>query len=111
MIKIKVLVCEVHKKPYVKEIEPTLKEMQSIVGGLIEQIYYSDDVVLICNDEGKINNLPWNRPIYCNGQVVDIIAGNFFVCTAPRDCEEYSGLNDEQISFYSTLFKWCVKLQ
>ena len=62
----KVLIVEQGKKPYVKDIENNLESMQKIVGGYIETIYPFDDenVVLVCNEEGKMNGLPLNRAIY-----------------------------------------------
>lgn len=44
--------------------------MQKVVGGLIEIVELEYDVDLICNEEGKIYNLPMNRVIKN-----DIIAG------------------------------------
>ena len=61
--KIRVLIVEPRKEPYVKEIEDTLEEKQKIVGGLIDFIELEDDVDLIFNEESKINNLEMNRII------------------------------------------------
>ena len=35
----------------------TLSEMQACVGGYIELIYLKDGVILVVNEEGKLNNL------------------------------------------------------
>ena len=66
----RILVVEPMESPYIKDIESTLEEMQSIVGGLIQAIYPFDDpeIALICNDEGKLLNLPLNRALYDNGK-------------------------------------------
>ena len=47
----KILVCEPHKHPYVKDIPHELHEMQEVVGGLIQALYFEDNdrVAAICN--------------------------------------------------------------
>lgn len=45
-------------------IDNTLEAMQQFVGGLIECLPMDDpeaDIVLVCNDEGKLLQLPPNR--------------------------------------------------
>ena len=77
-----VLVVEPELKPEVREIDDSLKAMQEIVGGLIQLIYpVEDSVALVCNDEGKLMNLPMNRALRDeNGQIFDIVFG------IPRKC-------------------------
>ncbi len=49
--------CEVvtFKKPFV-----SLKEMQEVVNGYIEFVYLPDNLIMVVNEEGKINRLPVN---------------------------------------------------
>ena len=42
----------------------TLKSFQSLVGGYIETQTLAQDVVLICNEEGLINDMEYNTTIY-----------------------------------------------
>lgn len=100
----KILVIEPKAAPYVKDID-IRDDLTCIVGGYIEAIYpYSDRVAIICNEEGKIRNLPLNRIIkYENYPSADIIAGTFAVVGI--DDDGFSGLNEEQIAKYSALFK------
>lgn len=81
----KVLYIQVGKKPQVIEIKHTLKEMQRLVGGIISAYSpFDDGSVIILNDTGKIDGLEFNRVIYDeNGEIADIIAGDFFICYAP----------------------------
>ena len=98
----KVLIVEPLKAPYVKEIRGDLKSMQAIVGGLIEAIYPFDDpeIALICNDEGKILGLPYNRALRDeDGQIYDVVAGTFFLCRAPADSENLEGLTEGQLKW------------
>ena len=104
----KVLIVEPMGSPYIKDIEGTLEEMQSIVGGLIQAIYPFDDpeIALICTDEGKLLNMPLNRALYNNGKIYDIIAGTFFLCQVPTDSENFESLTDEQIKVYKEKYKY-----
>ena len=95
----KVLMIEPGKKPRKAEIDGSLQGMQQVVGGYIQAIYpFDDTVALICNDEGKLLGLPWNRVVG-----YDIIAGTFFLCDAPPDSENFESLTDEQLRLYSYL--------
>lgn len=45
----KILIVESGKHPYEKDIEHTLENLQSIVGGHIEAVYpFEDEVALVC---------------------------------------------------------------
>lgn len=107
MKKISVLLVEPGKCPKVIEIEDTLEAMQNIVGGDIE-VYepFDDEIAIVCNEEGKVKGLPLNRAIYSDrGELVDIIAGTFFVCYAPVDSEEFLNLPKELAEKYEEYFK------
>lgn len=104
----KILVIEPLKEPYVREIDDKLEIMQEIVGGLIQAIYPFDqpEIALVCNEEGKLNRLPLNRALFDeNGKIVDIVAGTFFLCSAPADSENFESLTDEQIEKYKKRFE------
>ena len=101
----RVLVVEPEHRPEVREIEDSLKAMQEIVGGLIQPIYLENSVVLLCNDEGKLMNLPANRALRDdNGQIYDIVCGTFFLCGAPSDSDHFTSLTSEQIEQYRERF-------
>ena len=94
--------------PFVKHISGSLNSMQKIVGGTIQAIYpfENPEIALICNDEGKLINLPLNRALYDeNGKLFDIVAGTFFLCRAPADSENFESLTDEEIKTYREQFK------
>lgn len=95
--KIRVLIVEPRKEPYVKEIDNTLEEKHKIVGGLIEFVELEETVDLICNDEGKMNNLEMNRII-----TNDIICGTFIIC-GQKDGYSIS-LTDKKIEKYKKYF-------
>lgn len=95
----RVLMVELHKEPYEKEIGNDLHSMQDVVGGLIEAIDLDENTVLIDNEEGKLIQLEGNRRI---GR--DIIAGTFFICGSNEE-GEFVSLTDEQVAKYSEKFK------
>lgn len=103
----KVLVIEPGKQPVVKEIGNTLKDMQRMVGGYIQAYYpWMDEVAIICNDEGKIMGLPLNRSIFGeHGELVDIIAGTFFICGAPPDSGSFTDLPEDLVEHYTRIFQ------
>ena len=101
-----VIVVEPKKKPTAQDIGSDLESMQKIVGGSIEAIYpFEEPVALICNEEGKLLNLPLTRALRDDdGEVYDIISGTFFLCAAPPDSEHFESLTDQQVKTYMERF-------
>lgn len=89
----------------ITEIEDSLESYQSVVGGYIETLYFSTDpVVLICNEEGKVYGLPYNRAIKNDhGEIVDIIAGEAFICGLSE--ESFDSLSNELAEKYFEMYK------
>ena len=95
----KVLMVEPGFAPYEAEING-LREMQQAVGGLIQAIYpFEEQVGVICNEEGIINGLPFNRSMPGGYEGV---FGNFFVCGLGE--EDFCSLTPEQMQKYKKLF-------
>lgn len=92
--KISVLLVKPNEYPQLVEIENSLESMQNIVGGCIEEYMpFDDEIDIICNEESKMNGLPLNRAIYSEDkEMIDIIAGTFFICYAPFDSEHFLSL-------------------
>lgn len=88
---IDICVFEPNKKPEMVTIDNTLEAMQRIVGGYIQVVKpWGGDVVLVCNEEGKVLNLPINKLVVDGtGRVFDVIVGTFFLALAPRGCENF----------------------
>ena len=84
------MIVEPMQPPRIEEIEPTLRNLQSIVGGYIEIVpaELGDSALVICNEEGKIDNLPPNRFVYDEeGIPYDMIAGTFIICDENQEGE------------------------
>lgn len=104
----KIVYIEAGKEPVKMNISGSLEDMQKLVGGHIEMICpFNDTAIIICNDEGKLEGLPLNRGLYHpqTGELYEIIAGNFFICDAPPDSDNFGSLNDEQVKIYTEKFK------
>jgi len=104
----KVILAEPQKKPMVIELEPTLSAMQNAVGGHIQAIYpFEEPVALVCHEEGKLLNRTLNRELFSpdTGECYDVIAGSFFLCSAPPDSDSFESLSDEQIAHYLARFQ------
>ena len=96
---IRVLLVEPLERPRVVMFEPTLKNLQKLVGGYIQVTYpFDDNVGLICNEDGISMGLPLNRYI----QKDMVIFGNFIICGLSDD--DFTSLTDEQIKMYDHLF-------
>lgn len=98
--KLRVLVVEPGKLPYVTEIENDLRTLQKIVDGNIQYVGLDRNSFIYCNEEGKLLGLDGNRRLD-NG---DIIAGTFIICREDGTGIEAS-LTDEQIGKYMQRFK------
>lgn len=60
MNKIKVIIKKPGEPPVSAQIENTLESFHETVGGYIETVTISSDVVIICNEEGRNKGLPFN---------------------------------------------------
>lgn len=93
----KVLIVEPGKAPYTAEIPTGLESLQKQVGGLIQVLYVfaeTEPAAVVCNDEGKLIGLPWNRPLYDEeGNLYDVIVGTFLVVGLTED--DFGSLTDE----------------
>ena len=93
------------EKPKPISIDGSLESMQSLVGGTIQAVFPFADptVVLICNDEGKLLSMPFNRALRSpeDGSIYDVVCGNCFLCSAPADSDSFESLSQEQIQHYS----------
>ena len=61
--KIKVIIKDPGKKPRCVHISNTLLNLQKVVGGYIETVTIASDMCIICNEEGRLRNLPYNCDI------------------------------------------------
>lgn len=101
----KVIMVEPFRPAYMAEIGADLKSMQKAVGGDIETVYpYTDPLVLVCDEEGKINGKERNRALVSdNGEIYDVVFGTFFI--AGIGDEEFASVPDNLIEKYLEKYK------
>jgi len=60
-----------------------LDELQKFVGGYIEIVQLNRDMIMVCNEEGKLMGLPFNPTasiLLMTARRNDYIAGDVLVC-------------------------------
>lgn len=84
---------------HVTNISPSLRNLQKIVGGPIEVVKITPDVVCICNEEGKNEGLQRNFRIgeipFCDvivGEVAIVGVDGEEFCDCPLDFKIWKGL-------------------
>lgn len=90
----KVLIKNVGENTKIADIENDLQSLQNLVGGYIEALPLTKDVLLICNEEGKLKGLPVNFNIVINGKIESIVGNVFFV---GKNDSDFDSLTNEQI--------------
>jgi len=88
-------------------IPNTLKALQEAVGGYIETVTLDNGVVLICNEEGRIRNMPYNFTLRRMWGVVTIqnaIFGTVIACGA--DGEEFANIPIDFNEWKALLCEW-----
>ncbi|MCR4646670.1 MAG: DUF3846 domain-containing protein [Oscillospiraceae bacterium] len=103
---LRVLICEPNKEPYPAEIRDDLRAMQSVVGGLIEPVYFDENgkMLAFCDEEFLFKDYAPNRQL---GEV--LIQGTFFICGDGYDDEGEKvsvSLNDAQIQMLMDRFRY-----
>ena len=94
----KILIVEPERHPRIAEIPHTLEAMQQNVGGYIEITYpWRDPVALVCDEEGMLKQLPFNRLVAPQSAIF----GTFFLCGI--DEEDLTDMPEELADKYMRL--------
>lgn len=92
----------------IMEVENTLKALQEFVGGYI-QVYPIGDLLVVLNEEGKINGM---KPVaaYVEGedQIVDIFYGNILLCRSQK--EEFTDIKDSDVELIKSKIKKIIAM-
>ena len=89
MERIRVVIFEPGKPGREEFIPNTLRAMQQVVGGYIESAHLTEELVIICNEEGRLLGLPDNQ---------FGIRGTFFIA-GDDGGEELISLSDDAVMF------------
>lgn len=88
----KAIIKEPGKKPRITEIENNLTALQQAVGGYIETLTFTEDCCIICNEEGRLQGLPYNLTFGGMSFVGTVL----FVGVAG---DEFADLSERKINF------------
>lgn len=92
-----VLIKEPGKPPVVEPLfDNTLESFQKAVGGYIETYYLAPGVTVICNEEGKLRELPYNVTIG-----LEHFVGTIVFCGTTKDA--FCSLKAAQIPLLKAL--------
>lgn len=92
----RIVVKKVCQLPEVREIKGTLENLKDIVGGYIECFPMFENILCVCNEDGKLIGLPVNF-LYKS----DVIVGDVFFCSGGE--EDFESLNDKQVDLIMQL--------
>ena len=102
--KIKVLALLPMELPKEIELDNALEAMRKFVDGNIECLTFYDsgsEVILVCNDEGKLLDLPLNRPLWDGA---DVLAGPGFLAGCDNE-GNLTSLPQSAMDFYKEKFR------
>ena len=97
---LRIVLKKVGEEPEVMNIENTLEAKQKLVNGWIEVVSVTDDILLICNEEGKLENLLPNLNFGC-----DYIAGDCFFVGDDYENGDFKSLTENQIEEVKSICK------
>ena len=94
--KIRVLAKRTDSGWYVTNVSNSLENLQRFVGGYIETVTIARDLVIICNEEGRIKGLPYNCAICGIDFVGDILVAGVDAdefCDVPCTLKDWKEIN------------------
>lgn len=94
MESVKVIIFEPNRKGYIKTIPNTLKSFQEVVGGYIECVPLDENILICCDEEGRLKGKAVNRT------VSGISFAGTIVVTAYDEEGEHISLTEAQIRRY-----------
>jgi len=92
---------------HVTWISDSLENLQKTVGGYIETVSLDNGLVLICNEEGRVRDMPYNftlRRIYGIVPIHNPIFGTVIACGA--DGDEFTDIPIDFNEWKSLLCEW-----
>ena len=103
MENVKILVVRPNEEPVVELLSGDYRDIQKVVDGMFQVVYYCEPDLLVCNEEGKLLELEPNRVIYQDGEAIDVLHGTFFICADDEE-GDFKSLSEEAIEFYKEKF-------
>lgn len=94
-------------KVFPMDVQCTLKEFQDLVGGYFEMYLITPELAIVCNEDGRIKELPYNTTVL-NSKFY----GPLFLIGRKAQRDESYGWTDAKITFdqavklFSGIVKW-----
>lgn len=92
----------------IMEIENTLEAEQTFVGGYIEVVRLTEELDLVCNEEGKNNGLKPTVAWIEEGRIIEIIAGNCFICRHNK--EDFTSIQKKDVKLIKEKLKEIISI-
>lgn len=107
--KIVVLVKEPFKEPEVRTIHNDGDEIRKILGGYIEPVTVKKGVLILCDEEGKVEGKQHNFFVRVGNEIVDEIVGTAIICG--EDEEDFAGIPaDRCMDIYDELLHGAMEV-
>ena len=101
----RVVLCRVGEDAVITDIKKEYDTYSQIVDGYITCVYpFDDNAILVCNDEGKINGMKFNRYLKADGIPYDAIMGDFFI-VGDDMIDDFTDLSLAQAEKYKKMFE------
>jgi len=100
----RIVLCRANEDAIITDVENNYETSSALVGGCIECVYpFDDNAILVCNDEGKINGMPFNRYLKADGVPYDALMGDFFIVGDNFE-GDFTDLTEPQAEMYKEMF-------
>ena len=93
-------------KGYFEEIENTLRAKQDFVGGTIQCLHLTNEIDMVCNDDGKLMGLPLNRVWFYESQPIDVVMGN--ILCVRHEGDEFTSIREDDEPVILEQLRVCV---
>lgn len=88
---LKILAYKVNKNPEVIEVENKLEALKEVVEGYIQFVPLANGNGLLCNEEGMLLNLPYQKQYR--------MYGNFLIVGVDEESSEFCSLSEDEIEY------------
>ena len=90
---------------YLVDVPDTLAYLQRLVQGHLEVVHIYENIVLVCNENGKNNDKFMNRLLFDpeEMEMIDIICGDCFCCRV--DIDDFTSIKEEDVKIITNLLR------
>lgn len=95
---------EPDKMAKIVDIDPSIENLQRIVGGYVEAYQpWPERVTILCNEDGKEMGLEINRTLVDeDGNIIDVLVGTFLI--VGEKGTNFADLTEEQAKHFKLVF-------